>query len=376
MHASATLLLVLAALVVAQSNPSLTSILTGLQSKDVSTISAQLSELGLFVTIEEHFNPPSIANASIGNPVFQLLIPSLPPQTLQRLLDAGSLRLSNMTDNGIRKQVLSVGPVPSVMNDTAACQQANNEIAEQVQAQPDRYNAFAILPMALPEQAAAELERCVTQLGFKGALIDNHLPNLTFYDGTAYDVFWAMAMQLDVPIYIHPTFPMVSTIVNDGGIFAPIGGDFSTTFASSLATAAWGWHDITGLHFLRLYLGGVFVRFPKLKVILGHMGEMIPFYLERANGFLPPVNPDTPSLIDTYMANIWVTTAGLFTLPPIATVLRNTAIDRIIYSVDYPYSSSVDGLNFMAELLQSGLVTPSEWEQIAFGNVEALLGIS
>ncbi|KAH8797939.1 hypothetical protein F5884DRAFT_825483 [Xylogone sp. PMI_703] len=329
----------------------------------------------LFITLEEHFVTPVLANETINNPVLQLSLQVESPMVGQRLPDAGDLRLNNMTDNGIRKQVLSAGASPAAMNDTAGCMAANNQMAATVETHPDRFNAFAILPMSFPNEAAAELERAVTQLGFPGALIDNHLPNGTFYDGPEYDVFWAKAVELNVPIYVHPTFPDISAVTGFGGKYAPIDGDYIDPVAALLGTAAWGWHQSTGLHFLRLYSAGVFVRFPKLKIILGHMGEMLPFYLERADSFLTPANPDKPTLIDTYHQNIWVTTAGLFSTNPMATMLRNTAIDRIMYSVDYPFGNSVNGLNFMADLLLSGLITPEQWEQIAFSNAEALLGI-
>lgn len=379
MHIRFSILTALAAAAFSQgaitSSDNLTATLRELQSKDAATVTAELRALELFITLEEHFVTPALANVSINNPVLQLSLQVESPQVGQRLPDAGTLRLSNMTDNGIRKQVLSAGATPAAMNDTQGCIAANNDMAENVKLHPDRYNAFAILPMTFPDQAAAELERAVTQLGFQGALIDNHLPNGSFYDGPAYDIFWAKAVELDVPIYVHPTFPDISEVVDFGGKYAPVAGDYNNSVAALLGTVAFGWHQSTGEHFLRMYSGGVFVRFPKLKIILGHMGEMLPFYLERADSFLTPANPDKPSLIDTYHQNVWVTTAGLFSTNPVATLLRNTAIDRIMYSVDYPFGNSVNGLTFMTDLLLSGLVAVEEWEQIAFGNAEALLGI-
>jgi len=241
----------------------------------------------------------------------------------------------------------------------------------------DRFRAFAGLPMAFPELAAAELERCVKELGMVGALIDTRLPNGTWYDGAAYTPFWAKAQELDVPIYLHPRLPSFESITDIGrGTFAPASPqDFSLFLAADLGTTAWAWHQEAGLHFLRLYSGGVFKAFPKLKVVFGHMGEIIPFMLERADAMLTPKNPDRLSLIDTYKQNVWITTAGFFSVNPLGTVLRNTAIDRIMYSVDYPFGNSVLGKNFMATLKTSGLVTEKEWNMIAFKNAETLLKI-
>ena len=355
-------------------HPPLKVALAELQHESPAVVGDKLSRMNLFVTLEEHYVPPALDGFD-ANAVEQLSRPLFSPDVPIRLPDAGELRLSNMTANGVRKQVLSAGAMPIYQSNISACRAANEQTKAAVDAHPDRYNAFATLPMALPEQAAAELERAVKKLGCVGALIDNHLPNNSFYDGAAYDVFWAKAQELDVPIYIHPTYPNISTITAPGGIFGPVGGDFTNGIGSLLGTVVWGWHEITGLHLARLYTAGVFVRYPKLKIVLGHMGEMVPFYLERMDSFLTKNNPDKPSFIDTYAQNVWITTSGLFSTNPIATMVRNTAIDHIMYSVDYPFGSTINGLAFMANLLTSGLVTPEEWEKIAFRNAENFLRI-
>jgi predicted TIM-barrel fold metal-dependent hydrolase len=130
------------------------------------------------------------------------------------------------------------------------------------------------------------------------------------------------------------------------------------------------------LHFLRLYAAGIFDEFPTLKIVLGHDGEMLPFMLERTTVLLGPHNTKAKtSLLATWKRNVWVTTAGMFSLAPLAAVLRTTAVDRIMYSVDYPFSSNVKGHEFMTRLRESGMVTEREWSMVAYGNAQKLLGI-
>ncbi len=333
----------------------------------------------IFITLEEHWLSPALTNTTLSNVAAQLLINgSFPSSFPAHLRDVGPLRLANMTANRIRKQVVSHTTDPAALDRPDLITQANNELAAAIANNTDRFNAFAALPMAFPQAAADELERCVSRLGFVGALVDTRLPNGTYYDGAAYRPFWAKAQELDVPIYLHPTLPNVGNVTSVGvGIYAPASPvDFSLFTAADLGIVAWGWHQDAGLHFLRLYAAGIFDEFPRLTIVLGHMGEMLPFMLERADAFLSMQNTSRPTLIETWAHNVWITTAGFFSLNPMATILRNTAVDRIMYSVDYPFGNSVNGSMFMAELRSSGLVNENEWEMIAYKNAQRLLRIS
>jgi predicted TIM-barrel fold metal-dependent hydrolase len=142
-----------------------------------------------------------------------------------------------------------------------------------------------------------------------------------------------------------------------------------------LSTFGWGWHADCGLHFLRLYSGGVFDRFKNLKIILGHNGELVPFLLERTNAALNVMAPRDRTLKQVWDENIWVTTSGMFTLPPFYCLLKTTKIDRILYSVDYPFANNSDGVEFIRELSNSGLVTEEQIEMIAYRNAESLLNV-
>lgn len=332
-----------------------------------------------YVTLEEHWVSSALKNLTLSNPVVQLLLNGTFPSSLgPALLDMSSQRLANMTANGIRKQVVSNTPAPAALDQPVLVTQANNELAAAVAQYPDRFNAWAFLPMAYPELAAQELKRCVTELGFVGGLVDNHLANGTYYDGYGYWPFWEKVQELGVPLYLHPTIPNTTSVTGVGsGVFAPAYSlNFPLTTAADLGTIAWGFHEDTGLHLLRLYVAGIFDQYPNLKIVLGHMGEIMPFMLERSSSFLSPLNTSRSSLIDVWARNAWITTSGFFSLNTIATILRNTAIDRIMYSVDYPFSSNVAGTQFMVDLKTSGMVTMEEWSMIAHRNAEALLNIS
>jgi predicted TIM-barrel fold metal-dependent hydrolase len=249
--------------------------------------------------------------------------------------------------------------------------------------------------MAYPEAAAEELERCVNELGFLGALVDNHLNNMTFYDSTEYDPFWATAQRLEVPIYLHPTYSPGKDVRKPGGRETPSHGDYSEVVAAALSAHGFGWHVDTGLNFLRLWLGGVFDRFPHVKIILGHMGETIPYMLDRADAAMGSFKTEGVTVKDAWAKNIWVTTSGFFSVDPFSTLQRTTSSDRILvsigllrsllaigmswsltavqFSVDYPWSTNENGIAFMEELKTNGMVSKAEWEKIAFKNAIELL---
>ena len=187
--------------------------------------------------------------------------------------------------------------------------------------------------MALPLAAASELERCISVSGFVGALVDSHLPNNTAYDSPAYDPLWSTFTRLNVPLYLHPTYPTLAEINSTGGLYTPDNNVYSLPVASVLGTAAWGWHSDTGVQFLRLWLGGVFDRHPGLKLVLGHMGEMMPYMLARSNTELGPYKSTGATIPETWARNVWVTTSGFFSLDPFATLSRTTSVERIMVSL-------------------------------------------
>lgn len=223
-----------------------------------------MSPLPPIITLEEHylsplFSPPKF-NAELG-----LVVP--------KLSDLHEERIANMDAGSVTLQVLSHVPVDPTAPSTDLARSMNDELHVAIQSHPKRLAAFAILPMENPNEAADELTRTTKELHFVGALINNHL-NGRFYDDAFFWPLFERAEALDVPIYIHPTFPDENTLPQ-------YQGNYSERAAFMLGISAWGWHADTGLHILRLFASGLFDKYPKLKIVIGHMGEMIPYMLDR-----------------------------------------------------------------------------------------------
>jgi len=313
------------------------------------------------ITLEEHFFANAVANSLDGKYAEQFkAMPGVPEQ----LRDLGPLRLEKMAAGQVSLQVISHAPgAPH----PPQCQEANDQLAAAVKQHPDRFAGFAVLPVMDPEASAAELERTVRQHGFVGALIDAHVDGKC-YDGDEYDCMWAMAEKLDVPIYLHPTWP--SDDMNPR-----YEGNITSGATRSLGASGWGWHSETALHVLKLFAAGKFDQFPKLKIIVGHFGEMLPFMLQRISNLSVRWGERQRKIKQVWDENIWITTSGVWSLDPLRCILHNTKIDHILYSVDYPFEKNENGLRWMQELEQSGLVTQEQLEMIAYKNAEKLLGV-
>lgn len=217
---------------------------------------SQRRNMSPIITLEEHFISPSVVKASGGDEVYA----QFPPHIVSKLSDLGNERITDLDKGDVSLQILSHGPIEA---SSEVCTSANDELAAAISKNPTRLAGFALLPIGEPKAAASELSRCVTKLGFVGALIDNH------YEGQFYDneKFWPMfekAQELDVPIYIHPTFASEE-------LFPHYKGNYGEGVALALSAFGWGWHSETGLHVLRLFASGLFDRFPRLKIIIGHV---------------------------------------------------------------------------------------------------------
>ena len=218
-----------------------------------------------------------------------------------------------------------------------------------------------------PAAAAQELERCVKTLGFVGALVNNHEKG-RFYDDEFFWPVFSQCQELDVPIYLHPTVPSPQ--------MAKSSGNYPDIVAKGLDTYCWGWHSETGVHFLRLFASSLFDAYPRLKVVIGHMGEMLPFMLDRIVRFAKKQWPARERDLQTvWDQNMYITTAGMFSVAPMACLLRVCKVEHILYSVDYPFSSNEEGKEFMDELARSGLCSKEGMDKIAYGNAEELLGV-
>jgi predicted TIM-barrel fold metal-dependent hydrolase len=315
------------------------------------------------IAIEEHYSSGRFADAvgTVGGR-------PQPPELAARLNDLGEARVADMDAAGIDLQVVSLtAPGLQQLDPGAAvplAREENDRLAEAAARFPDRLAAFAALPTADPSAAVGELERTVGGLGFKGGVVNGHTRG-RFLDDRSFWPILECAEALGTPIYLHPTPPPQP-------VLDAYYTGFSPAVSSILATSAWGWHVETGLHLLRLVLAGVFDRYPGLQLIVGHMGEALPFMLARASRQLAPAVTGLRRSVSDYVRdNVSITTSGFFATPPFLTALLELGADRILFSVDYPYSSNREGRAFLDRMP----VSPADREKIAHGNAERLLRV-
>jgi len=322
------------------------------------------------VALEEHFSIPALirqidrdAIVKRGFPVGRWKGPDA------ELADLGSGRLRDMDQSGIRVQVLSAsGPGADLVDGregVALAREMNDMLAKSIEEQPDRFAGFAHLPMREPEAAADELERAMRELGFCGAMI-NGMTQDCFLDDERFDPILTRAEKLNAPVYLHPNLPPEAV---RKAYFEGLPGN--TGFL--LAAPGWGWHSELALHVLRLVLSGTLDRHPKLNLIIGHMGEGLPAMMARCDQmFGSDIGHLKRSVSRTILDHVSVTTSGLFTLPPFEVALAVFGIDRLLFSVDYPYSSNLHGQEFLRTLRLSA----TDLEKLAHGNADRLLKLS
>lgn len=321
------------------------------------------------ITVEEHFVTPSFL-AGPGKGFFERFRNSGPRGAImaEQLCDLDRKRIAEMDEAGIDVQVLSLnspGVEQAEPDEAIACaRDANDFLADAIKRHPTRFAGFASLPIQAPDKAAEELDRCVRQLGFKGTNINGHTRG-RYLDDAAFAPILERAEALGVPVYLHPTIPPEP--VTDA-----LYGGFSPAVSGILAGNGWGWHIETAVHLLRMILGGVFDRHPKLQVVIGHMGETIPFMLQRMNRTLPPqVTKLARPMGDYLRQNVHYTFGGFNFMPTFLDLLLEIGIDRIMFSVDYPYGSMAEAGTFLQHLP----VTAADRDRIAHGNAERLLGL-
>jgi predicted TIM-barrel fold metal-dependent hydrolase len=323
------------------------------------------------VALEEHFTVPALVKridpAVISRRGFQpRKPPTNRPNPMELLPEIGERRLQSMNDAGITVQVLSnSGPGPDLVpgpDGVGMAREMNDHLRTAIGRYPDRFAGFAALPMASPEATARELERSVKELGFVGGLINGSTDG-RFLDHPSYDGLLAAAVQLDVPIYIHPHLPP------DAVRQAYYSGLPEGT-GRVLESAGWGWHSETAIHLLRMVVAGTLDKHPKLKLIIGHMGEMLPMMLDRIdNSFALDVDHLKRPISRTILDQVWITTSGVFNEPPFLAALLTWGIDRIMFSVDYPYAPDARGRAFLNRIS----LAPADMAKLTHGNADALL---
>jgi len=314
------------------------------------------------IALEEHFLCPGFIE--YWDPTTTDLPAERRKQALARLTDFGETRLAAMDQAGIARSVLGLaGPGVQAERDTATAvrnaRSANDFLAREIQKRPDRYSGLAHLAMQDARAAADELERCVRELKFCGAMINGHT-NGQYLDHPALYPFWERAEALGTLIYLHPTDPVTPAPVLEGH--------------KGLRRATWEWTFETGSHALRLIFGGLFDRFPRARLGLGHLGETIPFLLWRFDsragpGFYAIKLGKPPS--QYFKDNFVVMTSGMCSAEPLNCTIAALGHDHVMFAADYPFESAQEA----GEFLDHAPLAENVRTDIAFNNAVRHLGL-
>ena len=319
------------------------------------------------IAIEEHFLTPMYREHVSANEYRNFYLSSRGQQMghdiIEQNMDLGAKRLEHMDAHGVDVQVLSFGsPGPQAFGADVAipmARDANDRLHATVKAHPSRFAGFAALPTADPRAAVEELERCVSTLGFKGAMIHGHQRG-EFLDGKKYWPIWQRAEALGVPVYLHPALP------HPDAVKAYFDG------YEELARAPWGFAVDTSCHFLRLVFAGLFDAYPRLKIILGHLGEGLPFAMHRMNEHSWAAAKRRglkKQPIEYLRDNLVVTTSGNWFEPAFVCTLLALGADDILFAIDWPYEANKTGMEFLRGLS----ISDADKENIAHRNAERLL---
>lgn len=320
------------------------------------------------ITLEEHFAFPGFLDGPGRNLKARAQrFGDRAAKLLEQLCDLGEKRIAEMDVAGIDVQVLSLTSPGTEQLEAAdsisMASEANNLLAEAVKRNPTRFGGFATLPTASPDKAAEELERMVREHDFKGAVINGHNRG-RYLDDTFFWPLLERAESLNVPIYLHPTQPPKSVVEALYSGFSPIVNEM-------LAGPGWGWHIETAVHVIRLILGGVFDQYPNLQIVIGHLGEGLPFMLQRFD-VMPTGLTKLKRPISAYLReNVHYTFSGFNFTATFLNLLLEVGVDRIMFSADYPYASMSQARAFLDQLP----VSASDKEKIAYRNAERLLGL-
>ncbi len=341
-----------------------------------STISAASSETSAMriVAVEEHLTFADLVAGvgsetlerngwpAPGTPGFRAVVPPA-------LEESDQGRLAAMDAAGVTTQVVSVpGPgaelVPSEAG-IAMARACNDRLARLATTQPGRFAGFAHLPMRSPAAAADELERSVSDLGLKGALISGTIDG-KFLDHLDFEPVLARAERLGVPLYIHPGVPPQS-------VRAAYYGGLPAEAPFLLSISGWGWHAETAVHILRLALSGALDRHPGLKLLIGHMGEGLPAMMERVERVFSRYSTAhlDRNAARAILDQVWVSTSGFTSVPAFLATLMTFGPDRILFSTDYPFSDNKAAVDFLMALP----LAPTDRRKIAHANADALLGL-
>jgi uncharacterized protein len=320
------------------------------------------------ITLEEHFATPLFLDGpgqDLKNAALKFEGRAL--KLLEPLCDIGDKRIAAMDAAGIDFQMLSLTSPGTEQLDAAdalvLARDTNDALAEATKKYPNRFGGFAALPTMIPDKAAEELERRVRAGGFKGAVINGHVRDRYLDD----KFFWPIlecAETLNVPIHIHPTKPPQA-------VFDVYYGGFSPLVSDLFGSPGWGWHIETAVHVLRLILGGAFDRFPRLQLVIGHLGEGLMSLFQRLDVMTPAMTKLTRPMTSYLRENVHYTVSGFNFPATFLNMLLEVGVPRIMFSADHPYQSMTKARAFLEQLP----VSEADRERIAHGNAEKLFGL-
>ena len=325
------------------------------------------------ITVEEHTVSPSLNKALAkygrgGAPYQALAHAKGYPYDADPVLfaDLGAKRIADMDAAGIDMQVLSCPVQPQQLPPdiaVSAVRDANDELMAEISKHPNRFAGFCALPWPNPDAAAQELERAA-KMGYCGVLIGGRaIQEGGFLDDLRFTPVLEAAEALQMPIYVHPGAPMDAV---QQAYYAGL----DDLVSARLSLFGWGWHHEAGIQVLRMILAGVFDRFPKLQVISGHWGEMVPFFLSRLDQALPQKATHLEKTItETYRQHVYVTPSGILDYPQLKFCMDVLGVDRILHSVDFPFIENQGAKEF----IENAPISDADKEKIAHGNAEQLL---
>ena len=320
------------------------------------------------VALEEHFALPETVQDSAGFVPDDYWV-----ELKARLLDMQDRRLREMDAHGIEMMLPSlnapaVQAIPDRKRAIEIARRANDFLAGEVTKRPDRFQGLAALPMQDPEAAAQELQRCVRDLGFRGALVNgfsqiDDAADATYYDLPKYRPFWAEVEQLGVPFYLHPRNPLPQHAhIYDGHPW--------------LLGPTWAFGQETAVHALRLMASGLFDAHPKLRIIIGHMGEGLPYSMWRVdnrNAWVkaPKGYPAKRPLGEYFRENFYITTSGNFRTQTLIDAMLEIGADRILFSADWPF----ENINHAAEWFDVASISENDRLKIGRSNAWQLFNL-
>jgi 2,3-dihydroxybenzoate decarboxylase len=313
------------------------------------------------IALEEHFMHPDFFEyfgKTSGN-----ISPALFGKAREALLDFGDRRLEGMDKIGVEKSILSLaGPgvqaEKRVVTAVRLARKVNDYLGEEMAKRPTRYGGFAHLAVQDPKAAADELERCIKDLGMQGAMINGQTGG-TYLDDDRYAPLWERVSDLGVPVYIHPNNPpeQVAMYHDHPELWGPV----------------WSWTVETATHALRLVFSGTFDRFPNAKLILGHMGETLPYLLWRLDSRWEISNRGAMQLEMApsayFQRNVWATTSGVCADAPLRCALDTLGADRVMFAVDYPFEKPEEA----GEWIEAAPISDAERKAVCFDNAANLL---